>query len=129
MVGVGPVGLVVVGGCVVVVVLRVVVVVVRVVVVVVVVVLVDVAVEVVVVSVVPGGSSMTLPMTQNEPLGSRLGQVIPGFNSCNLVTDSPQELAKLSHVAPLPGVVANRQSTARRDRANPSPGTSPATSR
>jgi phosphosulfolactate phosphohydrolase-like enzyme len=96
MVGVGPVGSVVVRGCVVVVIVWVVVVVLRVVVVVLVVVLVDVAVEVVVVSVVPGGSSMTVPMTQNKPLGYRLGQVIPGFNSCNSLTDIPRNLQTLA---------------------------------
>jgi hypothetical protein len=112
MVGIGPVGVVVVEGRV-----AVAVVVVVAAVVVVVVVIGGLVVDVVVVSVVPGGSSVTVPMTQYSTLGSRSGQVMPGFSSCSSLTDSPQEPPKLSHVAPLPGVIAKRQSTARRDRA------------
>ncbi|KAL2820422.1 hypothetical protein BJX63DRAFT_380757 [Aspergillus granulosus] len=84
---------------------------------------------VVVVSVVPGGSSVTVPMTQYDLVGSRSGQVMPGFSAWKSLTDSPHVPAKLSHVAPLPGVVSKRQSTSWRNKADASAGMSPPATR
>lgn len=65
--------------------------------------------------VVLDGSSSTVPVptTQYDLLVSRLGQVIPGFSCWSFSTDSPQEAAKLEHVAPASAVVAKSQLTAR----------------
>jgi hypothetical protein len=72
-------------------------------------------VVVVVLGVVVGGSSVTVPITQYSWLALRVpGQVVPGFSSWKSATDSPQLLAKLSHVAPGSGGVAKSQTTPRR---------------
>jgi hypothetical protein len=65
------------------------------------------------VEVVLDGSSLTVPITQYDLLLSRVGQVIPGFSCWRFSTESPQELAKLEHVAPASAVVAKSQLTAR----------------
>jgi hypothetical protein len=50
---------------------------------------------------------------------------MPGFSFCKSVTDSPQLLEKLAHVAPASAVVAKSQLTARGARAAPIAGTAP----
>lgn len=65
-------------------------------------------------SVVVGGSSLKVPITQYESSMFKLGQLIPGFKATNSPSDSPQPLAKLSQVEPLSGDVENAQSTPRR---------------
>jgi hypothetical protein len=71
------------------------------------------------------GSSVTVPTTQYDLLVSRLGQVIPGFSFWRSLTESPQLLEKLEHVAPASAVVEKSQVTARGARAAPIAGTTP----
>lgn len=89
----------------------------------------QVVVDVVFVSMVPGPSSVAVPITQCNLLVSRSGQVIPEFSCWRSSTDSPQMLAKLSQVSPLVALVVKEHSTARRESAQARPGMSPAAAR
>jgi hypothetical protein len=79
----------------------------------------------VVVVVVGSGSPVTVPITQYNWLVSRLGQIIPGLSCCKSLTESPQLLAKLEHVAPESAVVEKSHETARRFRATAMAGIAP----